>query len=160
MKIVKLSHPLANERIQIRMKNAAEVDGRELVENVQPSVTPFLFDMFRPQLTTPPEPNDVVDERCADELALPYRARVLKVVSANAVEILDLDNSSIKTVRLDNMFNDVKLIDLSMNRSLGAPLLENHDKKLNEADGAGKFKRERSSESSRSRRRPNSIWSS
>ncbi|KAL1376207.1 hypothetical protein pipiens_017031 [Culex pipiens pipiens] len=27
-------------------------------------------------------------------------------------------------------------------------LLENHDKKLNEADGAGKFKRERSSESS------------
>ncbi|KAL9700385.1 hypothetical protein quinque_003826 [Culex quinquefasciatus] len=126
MKIVKLSHPLEfNERIRIRMKNAAEVDGRELVEIVQPSVTPFLFDMFRPQLTTPPEPNDVV--------------------SANAVEILDLDNSSIKTVRLDNMFNDVKLIDLSMNRSLGALLLENHDKKLNEADGAGKFKRERNS---------------
>ncbi|KAL1397947.1 hypothetical protein pipiens_009354 [Culex pipiens pipiens] len=47
VEIVNLSHPLeVNERIRIRMKDAAEVDGRKLVEIVQPPVTPYLLDML------------------------------------------------------------------------------------------------------------------
>ncbi|EDS38065.1 conserved hypothetical protein [Culex quinquefasciatus] len=163
------------------------------------------------QLTAPPKPNDVIVG--VDELAMPYRARVLKVISANAVEVLDLDNGSIKTVPSDKlygangfirnlpvypmkvkirdldpaavknpeliieqlqdlrsakrllkqlfesksyMYDGVKLIDLNMNRSLGALLLENHDKKLNEAAEAErkkveaeKLKREQEEEAAR-----------
>ncbi|KAL1375550.1 hypothetical protein pipiens_017426 [Culex pipiens pipiens] len=102
-----------------------------------------------PELTTPSEPNEV-----------------LKIVSANAVKVFDLDNGSIKTFPTDKLYaargllkqlfesksnicDAVKLIDLNMNRSLGALLLENHDKQPNvaarakerscteEADGKG-----------------------
>ncbi|KAL1403883.1 hypothetical protein pipiens_019168 [Culex pipiens pipiens] len=116
---------------------------------VCPNVYSKLLLTILPELTTPSEPNEV-----------------LKIVSANVVKVLDLDNGSIKTFPTDklyaprgllkqlfesksNIFDAVKLIDLNMNRSLGALLLENHDKKPNvaarakerscteEADGKG-----------------------
>ncbi|KAL9697831.1 hypothetical protein quinque_001272 [Culex quinquefasciatus] len=116
---------------------------------VCPNVYSKLLLTILPELSTPSEPNEV-----------------LKIVSANVVKVLDLDNGSIKTFPTDklyaargllkqlfesksNIFDAVKLIDLYMNRSLGALLLENHDKKPNvaarakerscteEADGKG-----------------------
>lgn len=159
----------------------------ELLQTILPALKP---------LTTTPKTNEVIVG--VDELAMPYRARVLQTISQSEVEVLDLDNGSIKSVPFDKLYAasgfiqnlpvypmkiqirdldpatvknpdliveqlqdlkaskrllkqlfenksymyGVKLIDLNTNRSLGALLMEHHDKKINEAAEAERKKAE------------------
>lgn len=65
----------------------------ELLQTILPSLKP---------LTTTPKTNEVIVG--VDELAMPYRARVLKTVSQSEVEVLDLDNGSIKSVPFEKLY--------------------------------------------------------
>lgn len=159
----------------------------ELLQKILPALKP---------LPSSPQANEVIVG--VDELAMPYRARVLKNVSQSEIEVLDLDNGTIKIVPFTKLYAangfiqnlpvypmkvqirdldpaavknpdlitdqlhdlkatkrllkqvfenksymyGVKLIELNTNRSLGALLMEHHDKKLNEAVEAEKLKRE------------------